>query len=184
MHAKTHIIGAATLFGGLFGWTAPAAAQTITWAELQGAVIESASNFIILSRYNGVDRRGAVRGSWKLTIGPGQSITGTLTRENRAGIKTNSGTFTLGRPQTFADGSTVWLFEDGVLTNLRTFQAGGIKVSYTFSRAANGLTCSVRAPFVRESGAGPIQRDAIGGSGTAEILDIKTESSNCRITQR
>ncbi len=170
--------------GTMCVWATPSYSQAVTWAELQGAVIQSASNFIILSRHNGVDRRGPVRGSWTITVGPGQSITGTLTRENSAGIKTNSATFALGRPQAFADGTTVWFFENGVLTNLRTFQAGGIKVIYAFSRSARGLTCSVRAPFVREDGIATIKRDAIGGTGNAEILDIKTVSSTCRIARR
>jgi len=176
------------LIAGTCWSTAPAAAQAVTpavtWADLQGAVIQSSSNFTLQTRYNGQERWQKVRGSWRIIVGPGQTITGTLTRENPAGIKTNSATFTLGRPQKFADGDTVWFFENGQLVNLRTFQAGGIKVTYTFTRRGNGLACSVKAPFVRERGAATISRDAIGGPGNAEILSTKIDSSTCRVSRR
>lgn len=170
------------------GWSTAAWAQTVihavTWSDLQGTVIESSSNFTLQTRYNGRERWQKVRGSWRIIVGPGQTITGTLTRENAAGIKTNSATFTLGRPQKFADGDTVWFFENGQLVNLRTFQAGGMKITYAFTRRSNGIACSVKAPFARERGAATIRRDAIGGPGNAEILSTKINSSTCRVSRR
>jgi hypothetical protein len=168
----------------LSGWAAPALAQAVTWAELQGAVIESASRYTIRILRDGIERSTMSRGSWKINVGPGQSISGTLTRETRGGIKTDSGTFTLGRPQKFADGDTVWFFENGSLVNLRTFQAGGIKVTYTFTRRAGGLACSVHAPWVRESGEATISRDAVGGIGNVQVLGAKQESSSCSVSRR
>jgi hypothetical protein len=184
MGAKSRNACALSVAAALCGWTTPSFSQAVTWAELQGSVIQSSTMFSIHRRINGREDWDKVRGSWKILVGPGQTITGTLTREGGAGIKSESATFTLGRPQAFADGSTVWFFENGLLVNLRTFQAGGIKVTYTFSRRAGGLACTVKAPFVRESGVATIQRDSIRGGGNVEILGTKIDSSTCRVSRR
>lgn len=175
---------AAVLITALAGWATPARAQTVTWAELQGVRVELVAVFDLRTRRGGEERRGRVRGSWKIVIGPGQSLTGTLTRINSAGAKTNSATFELAKPQKFADGDTVWIFENGSLVNLRTFRAGGFKITVNFSRSAGRLGCASDAVFVRENGVGVIRRDSITGPGNVQILSATRKTSTCRISPR
>ena len=167
--------------------TSASIAKPVTFAELQGATIDTVNIYNIHSLRNGQERRYKARGTWKIVIGPGQSLRATLTRtaydaSRIYGSKTNSGTFTIGKSQKFIDGNTVWIFKDDALINLRTFQAGGIKITIKFSHRDRGFGCSIHAPMVREDGADKIRRDATSGQGNVQILSAKEESSRCRVS--
>lgn len=65
---------------------------------------------------------------------------------------------------------------------LRTFEAGGFKAEIEFKGTGNAMTCSYRAPFVREEGKNTrMQQSVVGGPVT--ILSATQTSSDCRISR-
>lgn len=88
---------------------------------------------------------------------------------------------TIGLPKQAATGSghALWILDGDKLTLLRTFETGGIKAEITI----NGASCSVRAPLVREQGAGNIRRSDSVVGGPVEVLSAKLTSASCRISR-
>jgi hypothetical protein len=89
----------------------------------------------------------------------------------------------IGTPgQSPAGGEGLWLIDGDKLVLLRTFDAGGFKAEIEFKGSGTAMSCTYRAPFVREEGKGNIQRDAIVG-GQVTILSATQTSSDCRVSR-
>jgi hypothetical protein len=81
-------------------------------------------------------------------------------------------------------GQSVWFFDEGALTSLRTYgNAGGYKRTITFSRDAKGLNCAVKASHVREEGVGRVATRSIVDSAPVTILSSKQSSSACKVSK-
>jgi hypothetical protein len=109
----------------------PAWGQPVTLADLEGIVIEARLVRQQTHLREGRERSSQVQDDFTIEIGPAGSIHQTINptshtaRGSRKG-KTVSGSFTLERPQETTNsggGHAVWIYEDGTLTFLRTFQA-------------------------------------------------------------
>jgi hypothetical protein len=179
---------------------APAWSQTVTFADLQGSVIEASVVYDQTVRWAGAGRdvrQTRLQTDLRTVIGPGNAITDTWTVMVTSHRGTRQSTpetasYTLGRPQQVSNlggGHAVWTFADGELTFLRTYKTGGYKRTIAFARAARaaggagGLTCTIRAPVAREEGAGEIRTESPFG-GELEVLSRKQVSSTCRVTRR
>lgn len=79
-------------------------------------------------------------------------------------------------------GERLWLIDGDKLLLLRAFDAGGFKAEIDFKGSGPGMTCSYRAPFVREEGKSVRMRKGVVG-GPVTILSATQTSSNCRITR-
>lgn len=169
----------------------PVWGQALSFADLQGAVIESRIVDQNRVRHEGVIRHNSVHVDHKITIGPGDTITHAIRRTAVApdgrilGGGTGGGSFELGKPKKMRLGNAVWIFLDGQLTFLGTVESGARRLTWSFKRSNGGLACSVvAAPWAREQGAGDLRTDAIGRPGKIEILESKVISSTCRIGKR
>ena len=153
--------------------TTPAWGQAVTLADLEGAVVEASVTYQNRALWRGQPISNQSRSDWKITMGRDGAgrVESTMTVHNERGSRTtspSSSSFIAGRPtQTSGQGGghRVWIFNNGVLTMLRTYISGGFKVSVAFARGAQGLTCTIRAVHAREVGGGNIRRESpFGGS--------------------
>jgi hypothetical protein len=172
----------------------PASAQTVTFADLEGAVIEASVTSHQKRLNDGEEKSGQVRQDWRFVIGPGERLQyhSTVTSFGRGGGSRSStpetGTARLGRPgqaKNFGGGDGVWVFEDSTLTFLRTYRGeGGYRRSIRFRRDAGGFSCTITTAFARENGRGSIRFTSPVDGASAEILDARTIASSCRVAAR
>jgi hypothetical protein len=169
----------------------PAWSQPVTFADLQGATIEATIVSHQVRRRDGQILSGESRQTWRTVIGPGDAIQSTTstTASSERGTRTSAprtGSFTLGKPRPVSDlggGHAVWAFTNGTLNYLRTYKgAGGYKRTFTFSRGASGIACTIRTAFARETGVGRIDMESPFGD-RVEILSSKQVSSSCRVSK-
>jgi hypothetical protein len=74
-----------------------------------------------------------------------------------------------------------WLFEDGALTFLRTYEGGGMKATFTVARSATGFGCTANVSWPREEGIPTIKLRSFDNITPIEILSTKQIASSCRI---
>ena len=170
----------------------PAWPQTVTRAEIEGAVITVAA----------VSREEIVRGGQQMTVElhttgrvtvRGGSIQSQFesTSVNQTTGRSRSGatgamTSALDKPGQGAQGSDVlWTFTNGSLVRLRVFTggAGGQKMTISFRHAANGLACSFSMPMAREVGVGRLHKGSAIDNTPIDILQFRTVSSNCSVSK-
>jgi hypothetical protein len=167
----------------------PASAQVVTLSDLQGITINFSSvhreKFVKL----GQEHSGDMHTSGRVTVGPGDTITSTVTstfsseRGSRSG-RSHSGTFTLGKAtKTGRQDDILWIFEAGSLIRLRVHGggSGGQKLTIKFALAEAGLHCSFSMPFARENGTGPIEKGSEIDNVPIEILSWTEVSSHCEV---
>lgn len=166
---------------------APAPASAITLEELKGLSIQTRATYNMrIRRAEGefspqathvmkfkIDNEGRVVGETVRTI---HTPRGLRSRSN----KMNAPIGTPGEPA--AGGEGLWLIDGDKLVLLRTFEAGGFKAEIEFKGSGAGMTCTYRAPFVREEGKAGIRRDGVIG-GQVTILSATQTSSECRVTR-
>jgi hypothetical protein len=166
----------------------PACGQSVMFAELDGAVVDVSVSYQNVAYWNGRKVSTQSTSNRTIIIGPGDTGRVTWTMTSRGSRRTSTTapatySFTLGRAREVASmggGHGVWLFDDGVLTTLRTYQVGGYKMSIRFSREGTGFACSVDESHAREIGAGRIRRESAFG-GDWEIISAKQISSSCSV---
>ena len=78
-------------------------------------------------------------------------------------------------------GDAVWIIEGDKLILLRAFESGGFKTEISFEGTGADMKCSVRAPFMREEGAGNIRQTQSVKGGPATILSAKETSAECKL---
>ena len=166
----------------------PAAGQAITAESLQGSTIVATVNYDVRWRRGGEELSGPGSVTYRLTIGANGAYTGSVTRVQSRGSSTSTQQFsgTLGQPREARggiSGHAVWMLSGNTLRMLRTYEVGGKTTVITFG--AGGRSCSVRSPFMRETGTGgAIRREAIGRrGGTVEITSARETSSSCQLTR-
>jgi hypothetical protein len=180
--AKAAIYG---LWCGLIAAPIPATGQGITPESLYGSTVEATVNYDLHSRRGGQEFKNPASVNFRLSIGSGGSITGSVTRTANVPrgpiTATRQISATLGRPREIkGSGHGVMVLAGNTLTLLRTFEVGGNKTTITFG--AGGRTCTIRSPIMHETGAGPTRRDHIQG-GTVEFISARQTSSSCRVSR-
>jgi hypothetical protein len=169
--------------------TAPASGQAITPESLQGSTIVATVNYEVQWRRGGEDLAGPGSVTYRLNFAAGGTYTGSVTRtgQSRRGPTSATQQFsgTLGRAREAKGGMrghAVWMLSGNTLRMLRTYEIGGKNTTITFG--SGGRSCTVRSPFMRETGAGrAIRREAIAGGGSVEIIGAKQTSSSCQVTR-
>jgi hypothetical protein len=178
------------LFGGVLGAVvlqiAPASAISIE--DLQNATIQTRVNYDMrIRRAEGTFDTQMVM-VWKFKIDGEGRISGEMTRTVTTPRGPRARTTPMGgridKPGSPAlGGDGLWLFEDDKLVLLRAFEAGGLKAEIQFTGQAPNLKCTIRAPFVREEGAGPIRSSQSVVGGPVTVLNAVQKSSDCRLTR-
>lgn len=169
-------------------WAQQAPNQSVTLADLAGTIIETRVVSDQLNRKEGKEFSQRVQNDLKLEIGPEGKINGILQAtlyqsgrtfrlkpENISGLLERPGEINVSGP-----GHSVWIFDDGVVTFLRTLVRGGFKREIKFARGASGITCVANEGFAREEGGGSIVLKSFDGKPFT-VLSAKPTSSNCRV---
>jgi hypothetical protein len=171
---------------GLLPLPHAATAQTITSQSLQGSIVDATVHYNLKGVVRGrqFDTTGHI--DLHLRIGAGGTITGSVTRTvqgfRQVLTKTRSMSATIGRPKQLKTGDHgVIVLSGNTLTLLRTFEVGGSRTTVTFG--GGGRTCTIRAPLLREVGAGGnVRRDHVAG-GSVDITSSRQTSSSCRVSR-
>jgi hypothetical protein len=170
----------------------PARGQGVTFADLDGLVIEADIVRDQVVRREGWEFLTENTVRWKVVIGPGDAIENTVSQtsqtargDHKSRPMTNS--YILGTARelkTQGGGTGAWEFADGTLSFMRTFRQGAYRASFAFSRGAGGLTCTVTDSFGREGGRGAIVMESVIDGSEVTIIRSKLLSTNCRVVKR
>jgi hypothetical protein len=172
---------------------APASAQVVMLAELDGAAIESRTIRQQTVRTGGVDRSGRFQSDLEVFFGPGHVVRIKQTTtwhgpDGRGGPMINQqAPLRIGTPKVAMNrggGYRLAVFLDGTLTFMRTYRQGGYKIEIRLARAADGLTCTSRETYLRELGADSIAMDSLSSGRPAVVVSSKQISSACRLIKR
>jgi hypothetical protein len=181
----------ADLLGLNFAWQpASSSAQApVGINDLEGAAIKASTIHERVLRRDGKERQDKFRIDWSVRFLSKETIHASIfaTSYNARGThsKKNEATVNLARPKetkSRGGGHMLWVFENGVLTFLRTFQGGGMKASFAVTRTSAGFTCSANASWPREVGVRSIMLKSFVDEQPMEILSEKFISSTCQVT--
>jgi hypothetical protein len=165
----------------------PEPARAVTLEDLKGAGLQVRASYNMrIRRAEGefttqathvmkfkIDEEGRIIGEVNRTV---TTPRGPRTRTHP--MKARIGT--PGEPQ--MGGHGLWLIDGDKLVLLRAFDAGGFKAEIEFKGSGQAMTCSYRAPFVREEGKNVrMQQSVVGGPVT--VLSATQTSSDCRVTR-
>lgn len=161
-------------------------ARAITLQELKGVSVETRSVYdatvrraegdfksqmTVVLRFQ-VDEEGRMRGE----------VTRTVSTPFGPRSKSNPMFARIGQPgEPHGGGHGVWLLEGDKLILLRALEQGGFKLEIEFKGSGKALTCTARAPLVREDGSAEIksQQSVVGGPVT--FLNAEERTTQCRI---
>ncbi len=172
--------------------TGGAAAQAVTFEDLEGQTVTA--SFVYAQTIRRLDDQRVLnnenRQTMTLRIGPGSRIDQEYKVQIVAPNGREVGTFNghisaeLNKPTKWRHGEMVFLFDQGSLVRLQTFDTGGRKITVTFKRGKFGIDCSVDAPFSKEEGAGSaVNTTSMVAPAKIEILSARTTSSACRVAK-
>jgi hypothetical protein len=160
-------------------------ARALTAEDLQGVNIETAVTYAMRVKRPQGTFTPEVTMTMKFAVKDGV-VVGTFTRssESPAGKRTNTNKMhaplgLVGKPPSGGEGR--WSIEDDKLVLLRTFVSGGFRAEISFQGRGADMTCTIRAPFVREPGKGPIQTQDTPGGPPITILEAAQKSADCKI---
>jgi len=180
----------ADLFGLNFAWqpASLSAQQPVTINDLEGAAISASTTHERITRRDGRERPDKYRLDWSIRFISRDTIHTSLvaTSNNARGTysKKNVATVNLARPKATKSrggGHMLWIFENGVLTFLRTYQGGGMKAIFAVTRKSGGFACSATASWPREVGVPSIVLESFDKQ-PMEILSEKLVASSCQVT--
>jgi hypothetical protein len=169
-----------------------ALAQSVTQADLEGHVVEARVVMDQQLRREGRDFPAQLDQRLRLRFLPGAAVEFHVSSTSHTPRGTKPGPDQKGRvvigkvvdARNMDGGQAVWVFEDGALTSLRTYgNAGGYKRTISFARSDKGLTCVVKATFVREEGVGRVATRSVIDNVPVTILSAKQSASNCRVSK-
>jgi hypothetical protein len=169
--------------------SAPAWCQAVTFAELDGSLIEAHIVRQQVIRREAKEFPVRIENNLQLVIGPGDKIQQTVTATSHTprGTKpgeTRTSLHTLERPRevrSLGGGNALYVFLDGTLTFLRTYKGGAFKRMIAFARDKEELTCTVSETFAREDGVGTIYLDSFVDGVSVIVVSYKQLSSRCRV---
>jgi hypothetical protein len=167
-----------------------AAAQTVTFEDLQNQTVTA--SFVYAQTIRRLEDQRVInnenRQTMTLRIGPGDRIDQEYKVQIVAPNGREVGGYTgnisaeLNKPTKWRHGEMVFVFEQGSLVRLQTFDKGGRKITVAFKRGKSGIDCSVDAPFSKEEGAGSaVSTPSATDRRQIEILAAKVTSSACRV---
>jgi hypothetical protein len=162
----------------------------VTWAELDGAVIEAEMVFNRILEQNGHQFAQQAHPSWKIVIsGDWMRTTWSATfrgphTEQKAGPITGAAILNQPQKQTVGGpGQGVWHFEEETLTFTRTFKAGASRLKFVFSREGEALSCQASQSYAREHGSGPLNMDSATDRSALTMVSDQQQSQKCRVSK-
>jgi hypothetical protein len=167
--------------------TMPAPAGAITLEELKGINLQVRTTYNMRIRRAEGDFPTQATHVMKFKIDDEGRIIGQVNRTvtTPRGPRTNSFAMKarIGKPgEPAIGGHGLWLIDGDKLVLLRAFEAGGFKAEIDFKGSGPGMTCSYRAPFVREEGKQVRMKQGVVG-GPVTILSATQTSADCKVTR-
>lgn len=166
----------------------PLPAGAITLEELAGITIQARATYNMRIRRAEGEFATQATHVMKFKIEPDGAITGQVNRTvtTPRGPRTRSSPMKarIGKPSEAASGvDRLWLIDGDKLVLLRAHEAGGFKGEIEFKSTGATMTCTYRAPFVREEGKGNIRSKQSVVGGPVTILSATQKSSDCKVTR-
>lgn len=158
-------------------------ARALTAGDLEGVSIETAVTYAMrVKRPQGVFSPQMTM-TMKFAVKDGV-VLGTVTRASQSPRGNRTNTFKMNAPlgvvgKPPSGGEGLWAIEDDKLVLLRAFTSGGFRAEISFQGRGADMTCSIRAPFVREQGKGPIQSQ--DGGTPITILEAVQKAADCKV---
>ena len=173
------------------GLSSHAVAQDIAFADLRDHTITASVIYAQTIRRldDGRILNNQNRQTVTLKIRPGDlidqvhNVTIVAPNGREVGSNATSATFELNKPRKGRFGEIIWLYDQGNLVRLQTFETGGRRITISFKRSGSGFACSVAAPFAKEEGAGDLKTEAAVGRTKIEILNAKQTSTSCKVAK-
>jgi hypothetical protein len=160
-------------------------ARALSAKDLEGVNIETAVTYAMRVKRPQGTFTPEVTMTMKFAVKDGV-VVGTFTRSSQspAGKRTTTNKMhaplgLVGKPASGGEGR--WSIEDDKLVLLRTFVSGGFRAEIAFQGRGADMTCTIRAPFVREPGKGPIQTQDAPGGPPITILEATQKLADCKI---
>ena len=162
-----------------------AGAHALTAEDLEGVSLETTVTYAMRVKRPQGTFTPQVTMTMKFAVKDGV-VVGTVTRSSQStrGNRTNTNKMhaplgVVGKPP--AGGEGLWAIEDDKLVLLRAFTSGGFRAEISFQGGGANMTCTIRAPFVREQGKGPIQTQDPPGGALVTILEAVQKSADCKV---
>ena len=80
-------------------------------------------------------------------------------------------------------GTFTWLFENGVLSFVRTYEVGAMKATFGVSRTDRGFACTAAVSWPKETGKPSIVMRSFVDNSKVEIITAKQSASSCAISK-
>jgi len=80
-------------------------------------------------------------------------------------------------------GTFTWLFENGVLSFVRTYEVGAMKATFEVSRTDRGFACTATVSWPKEVGKPSIVLRSFVDNSKVEIMTAKQSTSSCAISK-
>jgi hypothetical protein len=188
------VLGALTMPAQAFGQAGQATTGPVTWAELEGAVIEADILSDRLSERDGRQIPSQAHRRWKIVISAGDWIevtTSATHRFARGEVKEEptSGAAILDQPTNAhagGPGDQMWHFEQETLAYTRNFEqsATAYRLKFVFSRGSDRLNCQVSHSWARENGTtGPMKMTSTADGLPVTMISDRQRSANCRVSK-
>jgi hypothetical protein len=175
----------------LMAVSAPASAQQlIALAELQGKIMQATALSDRVMRRDGRQFPEQYQTDWKIIFEPGDTIDVTFIGTSSTARGKVQSPIDRWRPKleqpretpTRGGGHMIWIFDNGALNFLRTYEGGAMKASFTFARGGEVPTCAASVLWLREVGVSAIILKSFVDNARLEILSSKQASSRCQVT--
>ncbi len=80
-------------------------------------------------------------------------------------------------------GTFMWVFENGVLSYVRTYEVGAMKANFGVSRVDRGFACTATVSWPKETGKPSIVMRSFVDNSKVEIITAKQSASSCAISK-
>jgi hypothetical protein len=168
--------------------TIPLPAGAITLDDLKGVSLELRANYNMrVRRAEGEFGTQATRVIKVKIDGEGRilgQVTRTVTTPRGPRVRYHPVKARIGTPGTpDSGGDGLWLIDGDKLVLLRTFDTGGFKGEVEFKGSGAAMSCTFRAPFVREEGKQNVRMQKSVVGGPVSILSATQTGSSCKMTR-
>jgi hypothetical protein len=161
----------------------------VTSSDLVGAVMQVSVTSERVMRRDGRQFPSRYQTDWTIEFISEDTIRVTFlgTDTGPRGINKSpleGGTVNLGSPNktvTRGGGDQVWLFSDGALSYLRTYEGGGMKGTFSVTRTGETFVCNANVSWPREVGVPTIVMRSFVDNAKIEIISAKQSTSSCKI---
>jgi hypothetical protein len=179
-----------SMFLMLAASTMASAQQSVTLIELQGKIMQATALSDRVMRRDGRQFPEQYQTDWKIIFQSSDTINVTFigtssTARGKVQSPIERWSAKLEQPRETAargGGHMIWIFDNGALNFLRTYEGGAMKASFTFARGAGLPACAASVLWLREVGVSAIIMKSFVDNARVEILSSKQASSSCQVT--